>query len=220
MKPILLFFALGLLLGLGSCAAPQDTAPATAATFEILLPDSLAEGPLDGRLLLLLSKNEEEEPRFQIVDGPTSQLAFGMDVNGWQPGTTLTFATAAVGYPLANLADIPPGDYHVQILLHKYETFTRSDDHTVKLPMDRGEGQQWNLAPGNLLNAPQKLSVRAGQTYELAFDRAIPAITPPEDTEWVKPSASAPNGSANSGAATCTWARTCCCPRAGPSIPR
>ncbi|PTM10957.1 MAG: hypothetical protein DA408_14730 [Bacteroidetes bacterium] len=186
MKSILFFFALGLLLGLGSCAAPQDTAPATSATFQILLPDSLADGPLDGRLLLLLSKNDEAEPRFQIEDGPTTQLAFGMDVTDWQPGTPLTFAADAVGYPLAKLADIPPGDYHVQVLLHKYETFTRSDGHTVKLPMDRGEGQQWNLAPGNLLNAAQKLDVRPGQTYALAFDRAIPAITPPEDTEWVK----------------------------------
>ena len=41
-----------------------------------------------------------------------------------------------------------PGEYYVQAVLHRYETFHRSDGHTVKLPMDRGEGQHWNLAPG------------------------------------------------------------------------
>ena len=47
--------------------------------------------------------------------------------------------------------DLPAGSYTVQAVLHKYETFHRSDGHVVKLPMDRGEGQQWSRAPGNRL---------------------------------------------------------------------
>ncbi|MEL7163268.1 MAG: hypothetical protein AAFN92_21095, partial [Bacteroidota bacterium] len=54
--------------------------------------------------------------------------------------------------------------------------------------MDRGEGQQWNRAPGNLLSTPKTVypSIDFRQKIELAFDRVIPEITPPEDTEWIK----------------------------------
>ena len=46
----------------------------------------------------------------------------------------------------------------MQALLHKYETFKRGDGHTVKMPMDRGEGQQWARAPGNLYSTPQTVT--------------------------------------------------------------
>ena len=39
---------------------------------------------LDGRLLIMLSKNDKAEPRFQIVDGPESQLVFGLDAEEWE----------------------------------------------------------------------------------------------------------------------------------------
>jgi hypothetical protein len=55
-----------------------------------------------------------------------------------------------MGFPLDSINDIPAGTYTVQALLHRYETFKRGDGHTVKMPMDRGEGQQWAQAPGNL----------------------------------------------------------------------
>lgn len=189
MKPIfyLLSLALALALGTWSCSpAEQTNTDQKVARFTIELPDSLAEQPLDGRLILMLSKDDSKEPRFQISDGPGTQLAFGMDVENWQPGSKMTFKSDTPGYPLATMSELPAGDYHVQVLLHKYETFERSDGHTVKLPMDRGEGQQWNKAPGNLINTPQQLTIQAGQNHELAFEQAIPEITPPEDTEWVK----------------------------------
>ncbi|WP_315819619.1 hypothetical protein [Paraflavitalea speifideaquila] len=55
--------------------------------------------PLDGRLLLLLSKNNHTEPRFQIVDGPQSQLAFGIDVENWKAGESKAIPVTAFGYP-------------------------------------------------------------------------------------------------------------------------
>jgi hypothetical protein len=58
---------------------------------------------------------------------------------------------------------LPPGEYWVQAVLHRYETFQRADGKTVQLPMDRGEGQQWNLAPGNLLSTPRKMRVEMGR---------------------------------------------------------
>jgi type 1 fimbria pilin len=46
---------------------------------------------LDGRLLLMLSNNDEKEPRFQINDGLNTQLIFGMNVDGMTPEETITF---------------------------------------------------------------------------------------------------------------------------------
>ena len=40
----------------------------TAQSFSIRLPDTLSKKSLDGRLLLLFSKNHSAEPRFQITD--------------------------------------------------------------------------------------------------------------------------------------------------------
>ncbi len=105
------------------------------------------EGNLDGRLLLMLSKNNKAEPRFQIEDGHKTQLVFGLDLDSW-PASKSKIVTSqnTFGYPIQALKDIPAGEYYAQVLLHKYETFNRKDGHVVKLPMDRGEGQQWNLA--------------------------------------------------------------------------
>ena len=55
--------------------------------FEVRLPAGQSAPTLDGRLLLLLSNDEKAEPRFQISDGPESQMVFGVDVEAWQPGT-------------------------------------------------------------------------------------------------------------------------------------
>lgn len=162
------------------------TSTSPEPTFSIHLPAELATASIDGRLLLLISTDEEEEPRFQINDSPATQQAFGMNVEGWAAGTSLQFDGTALGYPIEHMSDLPQGDYQVQVLLHKYETFTRSDGHTVKLPMDRGEGQQWNRAPGNLLSKPIPVTIEPGGHYELNLTDSIRAIAPPEDTEWVK----------------------------------
>src|SRR5687767_13848188 len=67
--------------------------------------------PLDGRLLLMLSNNNRTEPRFQVVDGPQTQLAFGIDVENWKAGESKTVTAAAFGYPIQSLAQVPPGEY-------------------------------------------------------------------------------------------------------------
>ena len=141
---------------------------------------------LDGRLLIMLSKNDKAEPRFQIVDGPESQLVFGLDAEEWVAGKPIVVdGSNAFGYPIESLSDVPAGDYFVQVLLHKYETFKKADGHIVKLPMDRGEGQQWNLAPGNLYSTPQKITFNPGSAriIPLLLDKIIPPIKEPEDTK-------------------------------------
>ncbi|WP_238750890.1 hypothetical protein [Neolewinella maritima] len=157
-------------------------------TVHVTLPQALADSALDGRLLLLLSQDSTAEPRFQVTDGPDTQLAFGRNVSDWEPGTTVTITADDRGYPIASLAGVPPGSYRAQVLLHRYETFHRADGHTVQLPMDRGEGQQWNRAPGNLLSTPVTVTLRADRSgpITLTLDQEIPEIEEPDDTDYVK----------------------------------
>jgi len=156
--------------------------------FAVSFPASAGKEALDGRLLLLLSTNNEKEPRLQISEDLSTQQVFGVDVDGLKPGQTATIDASAFGYPRRSLSDVPAGEYWVQALLHRYETFHRSDGHTVKLPMDRGEGQQWSRAPGNLYSTPQKIKVdpNSDGTIRLTLDQIIPPIEAPKDTKYVK----------------------------------
>ncbi len=156
--------------------------------FAVSFPSERSRAPLDGRLLLLLSTDGDAEPRFQIGEGPSTQLVFGVDVDGLAPGAEALIDASAFGYPLRSLAELPSGEYIVQALLHRYETFRRSDGHVVKLPMDRGEGQRWNAAPGNLYSAPRKLFIDANGsgTVRVLLDKEIPPIPPPKDTKYIR----------------------------------
>lgn len=158
-----------------------------APRFSVILPTEQTEKPLDGRLLLLLSNDSSDEPRMQINDTPKSQLVYGTTVDGWQPSKSIVVDDGASGYPIRNLRDVKPGEYFVQALLHRYETFHRSDGKTVKLPMDRGEGQHWNIAPGNLYSKPQRITIgQNSNEIRLELSQQIPPIAQPADTKYVR----------------------------------
>jgi hypothetical protein len=162
--------------------------PASGLTFAVTYPEEVEPGPLDGRVILLLSTDDEAEPRFQVAAGVDAIQLFGVDVEGLAPGAETVIDAGVFGYPVDSLAELPAGRYRVQAVLHRYETFHRADGHVVKLPMDRGEGQHWNRAPGNLYSEPAWLEVDPASEERLSIllDRAIPEIEPPEDTEFVK----------------------------------
>lgn len=182
-----LLYSFSFILALYGCASGEEKAAAGPVYFSITF-NAQNDSLLDGRLLLLLSNNDEAEPRFQVSDGPNTQMVFGIDADRWAPGKAVVFDSAAFGYPIESLADVPPGEYYVQALLHKYETFSRADGHTVKLPMDRGEGQRWNRAPGNLFSRPEKVSFdpQSPGNISIELDQEIPPIAPPEDTKYVR----------------------------------
>ena len=156
--------------------------------FEIRYGPEQSADALDGRMLLMLSTDDSREPRFQIVDGPATQLAFGVDVEGLEPGQAAAIGEGVLGYPVDSLAELPAGQYIVQALLHRYETFHRADGHTLKLPMDRGEGQQWNEAPGNLYSLPRTVMIdpAAGGVVEIVMAQVIPPIPDPPTTKYIK----------------------------------
>jgi hypothetical protein len=158
----------------------------TKLKFNVSFPETASKEPLDGRLLLLISTNNEKEPRFQISEDLITQQVFGIDVDGWKAKQIKVVDANAFGYPRRTLTEIPAGEYWVQGLLHRYETFHRADGHTIKLPMDRGEGQQWNSAPGNLYSKPVRMRIDPGANIDISLDQVIPPIEPPKDTKYVK----------------------------------
>jgi len=183
MLPILIVLSILLLSG-----HPVEERKACKLRFGISFSKEQSKKPLDGRMLLMISTEKSREPRFQINDGPNTQLIFGIDVDELEPGKTTIFDGSVFGYPLKSFAEIPAGEYWIQALLHRYETFHRTDGHMVKLPMDRGEGQHWNRAPGNLYSTPYKawIDPQKDEMIQIALDKKIPPIPEPKDTKYIK----------------------------------
>src|SRR3989454_8169679 len=162
--------------------------PAAGARLATSCPAGRGAAPLDGRVLLMLSTDTTAEPRFQISDGPNTQLIFGIDVEGLRPGQDAVIDAGAFGYPLESIAQVPPGRYRVQALLNRYETFHRSDGHVVKLPPDKGEGQQWSRKPGNLYSATRWVDFdpRKSAVVRISLDQEIAPIPDPPETWYIK----------------------------------
>lgn len=176
-----------LVLTCWALVVPSLAAAQAGPRFSVAFSKARAEQPIDGRLLLVLSTDPSAEPRLQIDDSPRTQMVFGMDVDQVRPGQAVVVGESALGYPVRNLRDVPAGEYYAQVVLHRYETFHRADGHTVKLPMDRGEGQHWNLAPGNLYSTPRKISLGASSgIIPIDLDQEIPPIPPPKDTLYIR----------------------------------
>jgi hypothetical protein len=177
-------------LALALMIACRAIAPSQTDTFrfEVSFAAEQSKEPVDGRLLLMVADNGDAEPRSQISDSPSTQVIFGVDVDGMKPGQKVAIDARALGYPIDSVTDIPAGSYHVQALLNRYETFHRADGKTVKLPMDRGEGQRWNAAPGNLYSTPRKIAIdpKKAESVGITLDKVIPPIKDPPETRYIK----------------------------------
>ncbi len=175
-----LIFILGFTLA--GCVPPPG-----GLEFSISYSSDLAPGPVDGRVILMLSQDDSNESRFQVRSGVSAIALFGVDVEGLEAGQEAVIDGEVFGYPVQSLSQLEPGDYLVQALLHKYETFNLKAGHTVKRPMDRGEGQQWNRAPGNYYSTPQKLTIGSAEgRINVVMDQEIPAIEEPADTKYIR----------------------------------
>jgi hypothetical protein len=187
------------LLATLSAPAFAATAPATPVAaaggpiFEVQLPASYRDGPQDGRLLLILAPAEQsptEEPRFLVNWDADAIPFFGLDVEAWKPGSSRRIDDTAFGFPVRSLAALPPGDYRVQAFLNRYDTFRLGDGRVLKLPPDRGEGQQWREKPGNLYSKPVLWRWRgapaAGPLPRLSLTETIPPLPAFKETPWVK----------------------------------
>jgi hypothetical protein len=186
-------FALGsavalILAGGGAFATRAQTAG--PLRFLLSFPASRSAQPLDGRVLLFISNDGKTEPRTQTDQyrANSTKPIFGVDVDGLKPGSEVIVDDTIAGWPARSLKDIPPGDYYVQALINRYETFDRADGHTIKMPMDHGEGQHWDQKPGNFYSKPAKMHIDAasGGEIKISMDQEVPPIVPPKDTAQVK----------------------------------
>ena len=150
---------------------------ARAQRIEATIP--AAKASLHGHLIVIFAKKGKPEPRFQLSENYHSAQGFGVDVPDLTPGQPIVIDAKTFGYPRASLADLDPGDYYVQAVFNVYEAFhPASSDKTLWLPPDRGEGQHWNLKPGNPYSEPERIHFdpKAGETIRIALDQTIPSI--------------------------------------------
>jgi len=174
------------------CVLPGVLAQAGEAgpSFAIAFPASRSAAPLDGRIVLLLAKDAATEPRLQSdPDEPLkTPFMFGQTVDGLKPGESVVVGNGAFGWPAASLAALKPGEYIVQAVLNRYETFHRADGSNVKLPPDQGEGQNWAIKPGNLYSKPVHVHLDPAhpKKQSLLLDQEIPPIAAKPDSAFVR----------------------------------
>ena len=119
----------------GANSAPVGT------SFSVAIPATRGGGPLDGRIILLLSRDLTREPRTHVEPNAPLECPylFGQNVDGLAPGHAVVLADTAFGWPARQLSEVPAGDYLVQAVLNRYETYHLADGRVLKLPPDQGE---------------------------------------------------------------------------------
>lgn len=171
-------------------ATPPAAAQGTprAPRFEVGVAAAAGAEPLTGRVFVIVTRDTTTEPRLQTFSWGDAVPFFGVDVSALAPGHAAIVDASTPGYPVRSLADLPPGDYAVQAVLNVYTEFHRADGHVIWAHMDQWEGQQWNISPGNLVSAVQRvhLDPRQPRTVRLTLAHRIPPIPMPPDSRWVK----------------------------------
>ena len=144
---------------------------------------SVHHGPLTGRLVLVLAKSAEPEPRYTI--SPRGPAIFGVDLEQLGDGQPATIDASTLGFP-RTLGELPEGDYYAQAVVNVYELVKRADGKSIWVHMNDGTVEFFSIAPGNLYSEPKRIHVTRDGTIDLTIDHVVPPITRPADTEWLK----------------------------------
>ena len=186
MRAALELVALGFTVALAAGSAGAAQGPEISVSFAA----AQSSVPLDGRIILLLSRDLSREPRSHVEpDEPlASPFIFGQNVSGLAPGAAVVVDDKAFGWPAAHLSAVPAGDYLVQAVLTRDETFHLADGRVLQLPPDKGEGQQWAIKPGNLYSSARPLHLDKTHPARIALilDQQIAPLAPPVDSEFVR----------------------------------
>ena len=160
-----------------------DPAAVASARFEVSFSRQARTTAVDGRVYVSCRAIPRRSRASRSTRGSTRSRSSVSTSSSWLPVRPPSWTAPPSDIP-PGANDIPAGEYHVQALLNVYERFKRSDGHTLLLPPDRGEGQQWHEKPGNLLTRPQKLRLDPDrkQTLRLSLDQVLPPIQPPRET--------------------------------------
>lgn len=169
-------------------AAALIAAPVSSESFRVTIPANAPQAQYDGRVLLILTPNGEKEPRFQVGADYNAAQVLGVNIDALKRGDGVTIGSSVLGYPAKSLKDVPKGEYFVQAVLHKYDTFRLANGKVVKLPAARGAGQNWRLEPGNIVSKPVKVSFDPAKAGEIpvALETVIPPVAEPKDSEFIR----------------------------------
>ncbi|HEU5219075.1 MAG TPA: hypothetical protein VFU23_10475, partial [Gemmatimonadales bacterium] len=116
------------LVPLGLVASLVSSAAAQGPRFEITVPASAHAGPLTGRLVLVLARKSEPEPRYTI--SPSGPALFAIDLAQQPAGRAAVIDGKALGLT-GSLNELPPGDYFAQAVINVYEEAHRSDGKRI-----------------------------------------------------------------------------------------
>ena len=150
-----------------AAAALHAGQPRPGLRFEVVLDPSLPAQP-PGRLLVVMSTTDRMEPRRLIGrTGRNAVPTIAVDAPALAPGERVTLDATAAAFPFESLAELPPGEYHVQAVL--------STNRDLRLPD----------APGNLVSDPARIRLdpdRVGVvTGRLRLSQTIPDERLPAD---------------------------------------
>ena len=157
-------------LAASSLTGATQSAPASAR-FEITAAPGLLQGPVEGRMFVVLGKTAAPEPRTTIGrTGLDANPVFAIDVTGFDGQRPATIDQRAVAFPIANLAALPPGEYHAQAVFD-----TNIDLKSVN-------------APGNFYSAITAVTIepRAAAPIRLQLSARVPDETLPAQTEYLR----------------------------------
>jgi hypothetical protein len=141
-------------------AQPTATAFSTQLRFVVQIAPELQAAPQSGRLFVVLGKQSHPEPRTQIGEtGMEVPPVLGRDVQGFQAGMTAAVDERWAIFPLMHLAQLTPGDYFIQAVLHTNRDLNVPD------------------APGNLYSKVQQvhLDPSRGGSVPLMLTERVPA---------------------------------------------
>src|SRR5687767_6039812 len=96
----------GMMRSLFALTLFASATPAAAQTVRVQLASSMPQAAYDGRVILIFSRDDASEPRFQVERGFQSAQIFGANVDGWRGGQSVRFTPGITGYPLADLRAI------------------------------------------------------------------------------------------------------------------
>ena len=143
---------------------------AGSLSFEVSVGPGRITRPVSGRVLVVASPSDPE-PRHRIGRvGPNATPIFAVDVDQLGASQTVVIDETSAAFPFDSLADLPPGDYHVQAVL------------------DLNRDLRSPNAPGNLYSPPRRIVVAAGQdaAVRLELSNRVPDEELPADTDELR----------------------------------
>src|SRR5690242_16840203 len=149
-----------LLLGLALLAALATDSSAVGAgprvhaapKFVVSFTRAARAAPITGRLVVIVSKTAEPEPRMLV--SPSGPAIFAIDLDQLHPSQSVTVDSRAIGYPM-DLDQLPAGEYWVQAVIDVYTQVHRADGHTIWVRINDGRIEPFQIAAGNLYSDVQ-----------------------------------------------------------------